>query len=201
MEQLIREILNELRNATGAPAPDADSARAKESTSASEADAGKGDANTADARRMTAPDPLPDAPLDPNRLAQIIRRHNEGRAASEQPFAKKRLLPYYLHAKEADPARWGSWNVDEALERRLVQTLRMKPRRTASGVATITVLTKPWPCSGDCLYCPNDLRMPKSYLADEPACQRAERNWFDPYSAGDRPPARPSRDGPRHRQG
>lgn len=23
--------------------------------------------------------------------------------------------------------------------------------------------------------------MPKSYLADEPACQRAERNWFDPY--------------------
>lgn len=181
MEQLIREILNELRNATGAPAPDADSARAKESTSASETDAGKGDADTADARRMTAPDPLPDAPLDPNRLAQIIRRHNEGRAASEQPFAKKRLLPYYLHAKEADPARWGSWNVDEALERRLVQTLRMKPRRTASGVATITVLTKPWPCSGDCLYCPNDLRMPKSYLADEPACQRAERSWFDPY--------------------
>lgn len=181
MEQLIREILNELRNATGAPAPDANSARAKESTSASEADAGKGDADTADARRTTAPDPLPDAPLDPNRLAQIIRRHNEGRAASEQPFAKKRLLPYYLHVKEADPARWGSWNVDEALERRLVQTLRMKPRRTASGVATITVLTKPWPCSGDCLYCPNDLRMPKSYLADEPACQRAERNWFDPY--------------------
>ena len=49
MEQLIREILNELRNATGAPAPDADSARATESTSASEADAGKGDAVTADA--------------------------------------------------------------------------------------------------------------------------------------------------------
>ena len=23
--------------------------------------------------------------------------------------------------------------------------------------------------------------MPKSYLADEPACQRAERNFFDPY--------------------
>ena len=23
--------------------------------------------------------------------------------------------------------------------------------------------------------------MPKSYLHDEPACQRAERNWFDPY--------------------
>ena len=57
----------------------------------------------------------------------------------------------------------------------------MKPRRTASGVATITVLTKPWKCSNDCLYCPNDLRMPKSYLSDEPACQRAERTFFDPY--------------------
>lgn len=45
----------------------------------------------------------------------------------------------------------------------------------------MTVLTKPWPCASACLYCPNDIRMPKSYLADEPACQRAERNWFDPY--------------------
>ena len=43
------------------------------------------------------------------------------------------------------------------------------------------VLTKPWPCEGACAYCPNDVRMPKSYLADEPACQRAERCWFDPY--------------------
>ena len=57
----------------------------------------------------------------------------------------------------------------------------MKPRRTASGVATITVITKPWFCGNDCLYCPNDVRMPKSYLHNEPACQRAERNWFDPY--------------------
>lgn len=57
----------------------------------------------------------------------------------------------------------------------------MKPRRTASGVATVTVITKPWPCSGDCVFCPNDLRMPKSYLHDEPACARAEQNFFDPY--------------------
>ena len=57
----------------------------------------------------------------------------------------------------------------------------MKPRRSASGVATITVITKPWKCGGACIYCPNDLRMPKSYLSDEPACQRAERNYFDPY--------------------
>jgi len=57
----------------------------------------------------------------------------------------------------------------------------MKPTRTQSGVAPITVLTKPFPCPGKCIFCPSDVRMPKSYLSDEPGAQRAERNWFDPY--------------------
>ena len=63
----------------------------------------------------------------------------------------------------------------------LLQQLRMKPTRTQSGVAPITVLTKPYPCPGTCIFCPNDIRMPKSYLASEPGAQRAERNYFDPY--------------------
>lgn len=60
-------------------------------------------------------------------------------------------------------------------------SLKRKPIRTLSGVAPVTVLTKPFPCPGQCIFCPNDIRMPKSYLADEPGAQRAERNWFDPY--------------------
>jgi elongator complex protein 3 len=63
----------------------------------------------------------------------------------------------------------------------LVQKLRLKPTRSASGVAPVTILTKPYPCPGNCLFCPNDLRMPKSYLAEEPGAQRAEKNYFDPY--------------------
>ncbi|GAB4160054.1 MAG: tRNA uridine(34) 5-carboxymethylaminomethyl modification radical SAM/GNAT enzyme Elp3 [Candidatus Dojkabacteria bacterium] len=59
--------------------------------------------------------------------------------------------------------------------------IKMKPVRTISGVATVTVLTKPFPCPGTCIFCPNDVRMPKSYLSDEPGAQRAERNNFDPY--------------------
>ena len=74
-----------------------------------------------------------------------------------------------------------SWNVDAELDERFVKALQMKPRRTASGVATITVITKPWPCGNNCVYCPDDPHMPKSYLSDEPACQRAERNLFHPY--------------------
>lgn len=59
--------------------------------------------------------------------------------------------------------------------------LRLRPVRTHSGVMPVTVLTKPFPCPGQCVFCPNDVRMPKSYLSDEPGCQRAEQNGFDPY--------------------
>ncbi|MFW5719906.1 MAG: elongator complex protein 3 [Candidatus Dojkabacteria bacterium] len=64
---------------------------------------------------------------------------------------------------------------------RIEKSIRMKPVRTLSGVATVTVLTRPFPCPGQCIFCPNDFRMPKSYLSDEPGAQRAEKNSFDPY--------------------
>ncbi|MFH2118268.1 MAG: tRNA uridine(34) 5-carboxymethylaminomethyl modification radical SAM/GNAT enzyme Elp3, partial [Candidatus Paceibacterota bacterium] len=66
-------------------------------------------------------------------------------------------------------------------DEKLVKKIMMKPTRTISGVAPVTVLTKPFPCPGKCIFCPNDIRMPKSYLSDEPGAQRAERNYFDPY--------------------
>lgn len=121
------------------------------------------------------------APLAPDALDRIIRARNREVAGPVRYVAKKKLLPFYQEAKEHCPEHWRTWGVSPAEEALLVRTLQVKPRRTASGVATVTVLTKPWPCSSACLYCPNDVRMPKSYLHDEPACQRAERNWFDPY--------------------
>ena len=63
----------------------------------------------------------------------------------------------------------------------LLEKIQMKPVRTQSGVTTVTVLTKPFPCPGRCIFCPNDVRMPKSYLRDEPGAQIAERNSFDNY--------------------
>lgn len=120
-------------------------------------------------------------PLSSQALERIIRKHNKNIPSNEDHYAKKNILPFYLTTKASNPSLWLAWEVEPALEKQLIATLQMKPRRTASGVATITVITKPWPCSSNCLYCPNDLRMPKSYLCDEPACQRAERNFFDPY--------------------
>ena len=146
--------------------------------------------------------------LDERELTKIINRHNKriletrrfgncdepnGSGSTQnhppapseptkaRPLSKRQLMAFYLDVQKNQPERWSSWGLSDEQQRRLVRTLQMKPRRTASGVATITVLTKPWKCSSNCLYCPNDLRMPKSYLADEPACQRAERTFFDPY--------------------
>ncbi|MFK7804790.1 MAG: elongator complex protein 3 [Anaerolineae bacterium] len=59
--------------------------------------------------------------------------------------------------------------------------MQMKPVRSQAGVTVVTVLTKPYACPGKCIFCPTDVRMPKSYLHDEPGAQRAERYSFDPY--------------------
>ena len=122
-----------------------------------------------------------DSSADAAWLDKLVRRHNRAAHDGTRQVAKRRLLPFYLRVKAEEPERWAAWNVSEATDAALVRLLQAKPRRTASGVATITVLTKPWPCSGACVFCPNDIRMPKSYLSDEPACQRAERCWFDPF--------------------
>ena len=65
-------------------------------------------------------------------------------------------------------------------EPELRTALQMKPTRSQAGVTVVTVLTKPYPCPGECIFCPTDVRMPKSYLHDEPGAQRAERHGFDP---------------------
>jgi elongator complex protein 3 len=63
----------------------------------------------------------------------------------------------------------------------LLQEIRMKPMRTLSGVTTITVLTKPFPCPGNCIFCPDDSLLPKSYIRKEPGAARAFQNNFDPF--------------------
>ena len=70
-------------------------------------------------------------------------------------------------------------NLDE--DETFIQKLKIKPVRTLSGVVPVTVLTKPFPCPGKCIFCPDDVMMPKSYLTLEPGAQRALMNKFDPY--------------------
>ncbi len=64
---------------------------------------------------------------------------------------------------------------------RLKELLRVRPVRSLSGIVNVSVLTKPYPCPGNCLYCPSEPGFPKSYLSGEPAAERARLLKFDPY--------------------
>lgn len=59
--------------------------------------------------------------------------------------------------------------------------LRKASIRSMSGIAVVTSLIKPYMCPGKCIYCPTEVRMPKSYIATEPAAARALRLDFSPY--------------------
>ncbi|MFZ3069487.1 MAG: tRNA uridine(34) 5-carboxymethylaminomethyl modification radical SAM/GNAT enzyme Elp3 [Microgenomates group bacterium] len=62
----------------------------------------------------------------------------------------------------------------------LIEAMKTRGVRTESGVAPFAVMMKPFYCPGECIYCPLEEGMPKSYLSDEPAAQRAKILNFDP---------------------
>ena len=70
-------------------------------------------------------------------------------------YTKDQLVKGYHALVEA-----GLLTPDDVTLRRL----RMKPTRTLSGVAPVTVLTKPYPCPGRCVFCPTEARMPPGSL-------------------------------------
>ncbi|MCZ2128096.1 MAG: tRNA uridine(34) 5-carboxymethylaminomethyl modification radical SAM/GNAT enzyme Elp3 [Anaerolineales bacterium] len=106
--------------------------------------------------------------------------------AGEDPLTLIRKHPLksggYLN-KAALVAAYNKMIADKSIEpnQALLEKIRMKPMRTLSGVTTVTVLTKPYPCPANCVFCPNDVRMPRSYLPDEPGAMRALEHRFDPY--------------------
>ncbi len=60
------------------------------------------------------------------------------------------------------------------------QLLKKRAIRSQSGIVSVQVLTKPFPCPGKCIFCPNEKNMPKSYIKSEPGAMRAFLNHFDP---------------------
>jgi len=70
---------------------------------------------------------------------------------------------------------------EQTSSRQVEQLLRKIKVRSNSGVAVVSLLTKPYACPGRCIYCPTEKEMPKSYLSKEPAAARALANNFDPY--------------------
>ncbi|MEL7059132.1 MAG: tRNA uridine(34) 5-carboxymethylaminomethyl modification radical SAM/GNAT enzyme Elp3 [Acidobacteriota bacterium] len=102
-------------------------------------------------------------------LRRLCRRHPRAKGGS---YSKSEILRAFR--RFADERGWDDGE-------RFIARLRRKPVRTLSGVAPVTVLTKPYPCPGRCIFCPSDVRMPKSYLSLEPGAQRAAQHRFDPF--------------------
>jgi elongator complex protein 3 len=126
-----------------------------------------------------------DREYTPEKLAlarQILLEVRAGRsvvdALRHHPAESGYLGKHVLVAAYHDLTERGEWQFDPELLARI----RMKPVRTLSGVTTVSVLTKPYPCPGQCIFCPTDVRMPKSYLPDEPGARRALQHNFEPYA-------------------
>ncbi|MGD8860220.1 MAG: tRNA uridine(34) 5-carboxymethylaminomethyl modification radical SAM/GNAT enzyme Elp3 [Myxococcales bacterium] len=109
-------------------------------------------------------------PFSQQQMHRVLRRHPRG----GRGFHSRSEL---IAACRAFAGELGSGAQVDAL----VARLQLRPVRTQSGVTPVTVFTKPFPCPGECVFCPNDVRLPKSYLSREPGCQRAVENRFDPY--------------------
>ncbi len=107
--------------------------------------------------------------LSPEEVARLFARYPKDGSGL---FAKDQLVQAYreLIARGELPA-----------SRETLARLRAKPTRTLSGVAPVAVLTKPYPCPGECIFCPEFPGMPKSYIPDEPGALRAAQLQFDPY--------------------
>ena len=103
-------------------------------------------------------------------VSEAVRKHPLPEAGGH---VAKHVLVHLYRKLVAE----GEWDADPEF----LQRIRMKPMRTLSGVTTVTVLTKPYPCPGNCIFCPTEDCEPKSYLSDEPGARRALQNNFDPF--------------------
>lgn len=107
--------------------------------------------------------------VDPSFLARLKRK--AAKKSRHQFVTNSHLIKAY-HNLVKNKTISQSTKIENLLRRRQIRTL--------SGVAIITVLTRPYPCPGQCLFCPKEPGMPKSYLKNEPAAHRAFLTKFDP---------------------
>ncbi len=120
-------------------------------------------------------------------ILQIIAQNNEQKLTLDdlkdikREFAKKEKLPDIptnikllraYHELLSDKKIQKNIEIESLLKKRAV--------RSQSWIVAVQVLTKPYPCPWQCIFCPNEPGMPKSYISSEPGAMRALLNQFDP---------------------
>ncbi|WP_455142519.1 tRNA uridine(34) 5-carboxymethylaminomethyl modification radical SAM/GNAT enzyme Elp3 [Candidatus Hodarchaeum mangrovi] len=100
----------------------------------------------------------------------------------KREIAKKYQLNRFVRNSEILEFLTSSNELSEGDREFLIQFLQVRRVRTLSGIAVVAVMTKPSPCPGKCIYCPDVIGAPKSYTGREPAAMRGLQNQFDPKS-------------------
>ena len=113
---------------------------------------------------------LQNQPSQPNDWRRLLRKYTKRDGGF---FSKSEIIAGFRALRDRH-----EWPVSED---EFLRRVKKKPTRTQSGVAPVTVLKSRIPVPA-CIFCPNDVRMPKSYIAEEPGAQRAAINQFDPYA-------------------
>lgn len=113
-------------------------------------------------------DKIPDITAD--EIKDMQRAFAKEKKMKDLPSKSQILQSYFVAVRE--------WKLGKSQTFEML--LRKRAIRSLSGIVPVQVLTKPWPCPGQCIFCPNDPWMPKSYIKSEPGAMRAWLNQFDP---------------------
>ncbi|MFA5830714.1 MAG: tRNA uridine(34) 5-carboxymethylaminomethyl modification radical SAM/GNAT enzyme Elp3 [Candidatus Paceibacterota bacterium] len=114
------------------------------------------------------------------RLLEIRKKMKYSRRGETNPSARGSSYDMPTNAEVLALYREMRTSGEEEENHEAERILRKIKTKSNSGVAVISILTKPFPCPGKCTYCPTEANMPKSYLSKEPAAARALANEFDP---------------------
>ena len=100
----------------------------------------------------------------------IKRKFSKENKLSDIPTNIKLIRAYHQLLKEKKISK--NIEIENLFKKRGV--------RSESGIVAVQVLTKPYFCPWQCIFCPNEVWMPKSYISTEPGAMRAFLNQFDP---------------------
>ncbi|MCX6731307.1 MAG: tRNA uridine(34) 5-carboxymethylaminomethyl modification radical SAM/GNAT enzyme Elp3, partial [Candidatus Roizmanbacteria bacterium] len=136
--------------------------------------------------------------FEPTLLSLLILLQDEWKNSSEkkqydwQKLIRKKIKndPYKtLFTGKMPPFWWLQlmlYRHEKLFEKEFIEHIHMtliKTKiRSISGIVPLTLFTKGVACPFNCVYCPSEPNMPKSYLSDEPAVMRAIRNKFEPFA-------------------
>ena len=98
----------------------------------------------------------------------------------KRKIAKKYQLKRFVKNSEILDYILTSERFTDTIKENLTQLLQVRKVRTISGIAVVAVMTKPSPCPGKCIYCPEVDGAPKSYTGKEPAAMRGAQNDYIP---------------------